>query len=70
MSTLTDKIDTLTTELQTLIKQTNEAQRVATAGREQALILSGKIQGLRELGQETGEVPSEPPVSPTEVVES
>ena len=69
MSTLTEKIDTLTKDLETLVEQTNEAQRVATAGREQALVLSGKIQGLRELGQETGEIPVEPPVSETEVVQ-
>lgn len=69
MSTLTEKIDTLTKDLETLVEQTNEAQRVATAGREQALVLSGKIQGLRELGQETGEIPVEPPVSETEVIQ-
>ena len=69
MSVLTDKIDTLTKELETLVEQTNEAQRVATAGREQALVLSGKLQGLRELGQETGQISVEPPVSETEVVE-
>jgi small-conductance mechanosensitive channel len=69
MSALTEKIDTLTKDLETLVEQTNEAQRVATAGREQALVLSGKLQGLREFGQETGEIPVEPPVSETEVVQ-
>ena len=55
MSSLSEKIETVSTELENLVAQVNEASKAASEGQQQALILSGKLQALKELEAEEKE---------------
>jgi small-conductance mechanosensitive channel len=52
MATPAEKIQSLTTELEKVVEQHNQAVQVMNACREQAISLQGAINALRELEEE------------------
>jgi small-conductance mechanosensitive channel len=57
MATVTEKLETLTAELEKVVEQHNQAVQVMNAAKEQAISLQGAINALRELQED--ETPTE-----------
>lgn len=52
MATVTEKLETLTAELEKVVEQHNQAVQVMNAAKEQAISLQGAINALRELQED------------------